>query len=91
MRQFAMPESTCPHCQLSLNRCTDPSGLDSPNPGDVSICICCAGLLKYGPNLELQKLEEIELNKMATENPDGFLQLMRIRSAVEAVKDENRP
>jgi pyruvate-formate lyase-activating enzyme len=90
MRQFVMPESPCPYCQNPLNRSTDPSSLDSPSPGDIAICICCAGLLKYDKDLKVQKLEQSEIDQIALETPENYTKMMRFRSITRSVRRGDR-
>lgn len=87
-RTFRMPETTCPHCQHTLSACSPPSGLDSPSPGDLSICIQCGGFLEIASDLTMQALEDGKLLHIRTTDPSGFATLMVMREAVLKVQKD---
>ena len=59
-----MPPSFCPFCFHLLNGATNMQGQSQPEPGDFTICIRCAKVLRYGENMQLEAsaLEEIPMH-----------------------------
>ena len=45
--------SACPHCNYEVDASTDIAGGRTPRPGDISLCINCAGWMEYGEGLAL--------------------------------------
>jgi|SRR5579885_2314751 len=88
-RTIRMPETLCPYCQHPLDACTPPFGLDSPSPGDLSICIQCGGFLEIAPDLKMQALEESKLLHIRMIDPEGFKLLMTMRQAVLKVRQNH--
>lgn len=56
MREFTyrLPSSSCPKCGEQLDAATvAESPTAGPAPGDITVCAYCAGVLQFGPQLEL--------------------------------------
>jgi hypothetical protein len=70
-----------------MDACTAPSGLDSPGPGDLSICIQCSGFLVFDVALKLQKLEPEQEFQLALKDPAAYAELMKLRSSVREIKE----
>ena len=62
-----------------MNGCTGLTGAVEPKPGDLSICIRCAAPLKFGPELELERLTLEDLEQLPQ---DVVGVIVRARSAV---------
>jgi len=45
----------CPYCGHTLDCASSEQGGDKPEPGDVSICLGCAGLLVFGDDGRTRK------------------------------------
>jgi len=52
---------TCPVCHYEMDSSTDPLGNDTPNPGDITICIECGSVLVYGEGLRLVQTWDPEI------------------------------
>ncbi len=54
-------ENVCPHCGKYVNAAAT-LGPDqaAPTPGDLSLCVKCVNLCKYGPDLTLVRLTPAE-------------------------------
>jgi hypothetical protein len=50
---------TCPHCRVVHDAASHDTAV--PSPGDISVCIMCAGLSTYTANMQLRKLTQREL------------------------------
>ncbi len=59
----------CPNCGHMIDACTGLQGKESPDPGDVTICMYCGALLRYGEGLSLIKLSPENAKKLCDENP----------------------
>ncbi len=63
-----MGKDHCPHCGEILDAATAAEGKhEIPNPGDVSVCIYCAGLLVYADDMALTKLSDELFNSIPLE------------------------
>lgn len=61
LESINMGNDNCPHCGKLINRATSVEEVGAiPNPGDISICIKCAGINKYGQDMALEKLSHEE-------------------------------
>lgn len=56
----AVPPSPCPYCGTALDAASN-SEAAKPSPGDISICVKCAGVCKFGDALTLERVSEHEL------------------------------
>lgn len=45
--EHVMPEAKCPLCGHRFDRCTNVTGTNRPNTGDVSLCIQCGSALVF--------------------------------------------
>ncbi len=81
-RTIHTPENSCPYCNHVLDACSPPGGLDSPSPGDLSVCIKCGGLLELKKDLTVQALEEGKLLQFRFADPKGFATLMQLRNGI---------
>lgn len=57
-----LPETKCPRCGHKLNCATVVDGdAGSVSPGDFSVCIGCAAVLRYTPDMTLREASQKEL------------------------------
>ncbi len=59
-----LPASTCPSCGVKLNSATmadAKAGRKAPGPGDFSVCIGCAQVLRYEPDMTVRNALPEEL------------------------------
>lgn len=60
-----IPECYCPWCGELIDRMTDSSFKGArPKEGDLSICICCAGISIINSNLSLVCITEYDLSRL---------------------------
>lgn len=80
-----MENDTCPHCGKHIDQASCyADGDQKPSPGDLSVCIGCAEISKYGDDMGLEKFPEILLDTLE----EGLrTQILR---AVHTVKAVNR-
>lgn len=62
MQLFNTRKQQCPVCKTLLNAASNPIGDYNPKPGDLSICIKCKTVLKFGEAMEfiLASQEEVD-------------------------------
>jgi hypothetical protein len=70
--------SRCPYCAYELDAASTVPGVPdaSPNSGDVTICIACAGVMIFQQDLSVRKPTEVEL-AVVLADPD-VLQLIKV-------------
>jgi hypothetical protein len=68
---YHLEEARCPWCDKRLDAVTDADVHErGPDPGDLTICIQCASLLRLDGNLIPQKIAPAELQQLIREQPD---------------------
>jgi hypothetical protein len=77
---------TCPHCGSPIDQASglvDKNARNElkPKPGDISLCIICAGLSRYTETMTLRKLTEIEAVDCAADP-----RVVRARDAILAIR-----
>ena len=80
-----LPQSACPRCGYQIDAATkldDESAV--PTPGDVSVCMKCAHVTKFGYDLSLVELTQDELVDLATDS-DFLGYYSKIQSAIEHI------
>ena len=83
-----LPESVCPRCGYKTDAATmleDDHAV--PKPGDVSICMKCAHVRKFGADLRLVELTGDETVELATDS-DFMEHFTPIQSAIEQAGQE---
>jgi len=76
----------CPHCSAPIDQASgvvdkNARNILKPKPGDISLCITCAGLGRYTQDLTLRKLTETE-HAEAISNP----RVQQARLAILAIR-----
>lgn len=65
MKTFHLEEiQLCPKCGKTLDAATNVVRDAMPDPGDVTVCIGCAAVLQFGPEM---KLSEAKIEEMPAE------------------------
>jgi hypothetical protein len=67
-------KTTCPSCGALNDGATAPTEQISqqPKPGDLSVCLYCAAICVYLPDLQLRLATIDEVANIATSDPEGF-------------------
>ena len=60
-RSWPTNDIMCPCCGHILNRHEDPGSGRRPGPGDVTVCINCAGVLHFTNDMGLAVLPDLDL------------------------------
>ena len=91
-----MSREACPHCGRPLDseaQVTEkgaPRPRGGPKPGDVAVCIGCAGLLVFTKALSRRKmtyLEEMELER----EPEAWKAIQYARESIRGLPPERVP
>jgi hypothetical protein len=91
-----MRREPCPHCGRPLDSVMqvvakgNPSPPKGPKPGDVSVCIGCAGLHVFTKTLSRRKmtyLEEMELER----EPEAWKAIQHARESIRGLPPEKVP
>lgn len=70
-----LPATPCPWCGYVLDAASYAGGGDvDPVPGDLSVCMSCASVLRFGPDLILEACPEAELKAL----PEKRYQRLRL-------------
>jgi hypothetical protein len=70
MLKFASKEiaaSGCPCCGVSLDKAANVLNDDGPKENDISICVYCGSINKFGPGMIIVKMEKAELDSLPWE------------------------
>ena len=76
--------SNCPSCGKFLDGASSVSdpGRSGPSPGDLSICIACGTIVKFGENLKLEIVSENELEQIKQNFPTQWRILNYTRNMI---------
>lgn len=77
-----IPEHRCPYCSHQLSAIAELKPQGAPNPGDVTVCINCAGLLVLNDNLQARRPTMDELGQIA--NSEDWPEIARTVRSVKA-------
>lgn len=67
METTRTPETQCPSCQCSIDAATALTEDVTPSPGDFTVCIQCAAILRFDRELHLKETVYHELKELDTE------------------------
>lgn len=74
-------------CQAPVN---DPSGIQEPRSGDLSICLYCLAPLIYNPDLSLRLITRKEFSQIGKADPDLLIQLVEAQAIAKKVLTEKK-
>jgi hypothetical protein len=80
---FMERDSKCPHCGGKLDACgvTDAGEDRAPQPGDVGVCIHCAGIIVYTDRFTL-RMPTPDEEKKALSNPEVQLAQLAVKKLI---------
>jgi len=55
---------SCPYCGKRFDHTSDVESEHVPEPGNITICVGCAGILVFGNNMEIQKPTPDQLEEL---------------------------
>jgi hypothetical protein len=56
-----MPAAFCPSCFKLLNGVTNMEGQEKPKPGDCTVCMGCASVLRFTEDMQLEMSSLMEI------------------------------
>jgi hypothetical protein len=85
-----VPESVCLNCGAPLNMVgTGDANVEAkPEPGDVTVCIKCGGVMKLDENLRLRGMSDREMDELVADR-EWMDQVARMVQRVYFVKRLN--
>lgn len=66
---YEIPETQCPACGARFDAVTAVRYESMPEPGDLSVCIMCASVLRFGNDLSYELPDRAERRKLLNEVP----------------------
>jgi hypothetical protein len=78
-KPFRFKLTRCPHCGHRLNACSTLGEDRPPNPGDLSVCMGCGQVVRFGPKLKLQR---VPASVIAALLPDERAELQEVLDKV---------
>lgn len=73
MVTIPMGEDHCPQCGKLVDTCTGVNSEDLPMPGDLSICLGCAGVNRYADDMALEAFPDILIDTLEPEFKEMLL------------------
>ena len=61
LKDHKTPSCPCPACHTVMNGAAGVTTDESPSPGDITICIECGSILKFGPDFQLELTTDDEV------------------------------
>lgn len=65
-----LPMQSTPCCGSRVDSHTDVVGDAAPQPGDLSVCLYCASILRFGDGLGLVVVDEPERSELLAESEE---------------------
>lgn len=84
MKTHQVPQSKCPMCGHVFNLASG-FGDAKPEPGDLSVCIKCACVLRFDDTLQLVDLSTQELEALPVETRTQLLCYCKALHTINAV------
>jgi hypothetical protein len=81
----SIPPSYCISCRVLMPLATSISHNDLPQPGNLTFCLLCGYLAKFGEDLSIQPLSDEDRRQIAAD-PELTAKVRRIRLALAAVR-----
>lgn len=86
MKDFRVEPSPCPHCGQVLDGASNVTNDERPEPGDVTVCIICAGLAEFDEDMNLTMPSEAKKKDALTHE-----EVVAAIFAVRAVHENQGP
>src|SRR5258708_6205165 len=87
---FQTPSCQCPHCRHAIDRGSDSKGAQVlPTKGEFTICLYCATILVFDPDLTLRHPTPAEWHDVLRD-PKYLAELQRVQRIIHAKNVLNR-
>ena len=83
-----LPEHRCPVCGYEMDAATGVLDLSRPLPGDLSICLNCAEVLEFTPDMQVKRAT---LKKLMAAPADVRELIGRVQAVVRRVSRKLKP
>jgi len=84
-----MGEDHCPYCDYKIDMASSTRDDEKPQPGDISICLNCTGVMSYGPDMALQEFPKVLFDTLDEGHQKEILHVQHVMRMVKKEKDEN--
>lgn len=74
---FRHTASRCPRCRQILNGTIDHQGRGAPRAGDLTVCVGCGTVLRFGPNLALTAVTAEQIEQLPPQTAKELLDAKR--------------
>jgi hypothetical protein len=81
-----MGEDYCPYCNHKVDMASSTSDDGAPKPGDISLCISCAGIMAYGSDMALEEFPKVLFDTLPE---DHQKEILRVQDVIRMVNKEN--
>ena len=82
--EIRVKKQKCPYCGFEGDGVEEFNREDrKPKPGDISVCISCAGIQVFGEEMELLKISKERLTELKEKHPITWAEINSLRSAIK--------
>jgi hypothetical protein len=78
------PDS-CPHCKKKLDAATPIYHDGKPAPGDMTVCMWCAGICRWGKDMFLRRATAYDLGELELADSRAFAYLMMAQAIIKTM------
>jgi hypothetical protein len=79
---WELPEGKCPHCGHRLDSASHLTERVKPRPGDLTICIACASVLRFDGALTVRQVSDALLRRIKQSDPEAAAEAMKLQRAI---------
>jgi hypothetical protein len=92
MKKYRVPgEPTCPICHTLLTGANPLEDDIRPKPGDFTVCIVCASILRFAEDFTLLRCTPAELAELERQQPESYKVLVKFaKGAAEMARERER-
>lgn len=81
-----VPKGACPHCGHTLNAASSADGASvAPEAGDATVCIVCAEVMFFRPDMSLRRPNPGELMTMLFREPEWARDLAAMQRRIREI------
>lgn len=78
-----LPPFPCPHCGTVHDAASDArQKAPPPKPGDLTLCIACAGVAQFTNDMKLRVMSQDEWDAYCAEHPQVLVEIRRHQQAI---------
>jgi hypothetical protein len=84
-----VPACQCPHCFYMFDRASDLAGEAVPVPGNWTICINCASVLRFKEDMTVRAIDEMERAQL--EASPAWPEFERLTNGIRTIRSKRHP